>query len=178
MNDLIIFGSAEIAELAYFYFKHDSSYRVVAFTVDDAYAKESTFNKLPLIPFSEIVSNFSPEKYAMHVALSYARLNQLREEKFNQAKSSKYELASYVSSKSAFWQDLNIGENCFILENQTIQPTVKIGNNVMLWSGNHIGHASTIDDHAYISSHVVISGHCKIGKRSFFGVNSTLKDFT
>ena len=47
----------------------------------------------------------------------------------------------------------------------------------MLWSGNHIGHGSTIDSHTYLASHVVISGNCKIGERCFFGVNSTLKDY-
>ena len=46
----------------------------------------------------------------------------------------------------------------------------------MIWSGNHIGHETTIDDHTYISSHVVISGNCKIGKRVFFGVNSSVAD--
>jgi len=43
-----------------------------------------------------------------------------------------------------------------------------------LWSGNHIGHHSTIHDHNFISSHVVISGHCVIESNCFVGVNSTL----
>ena len=47
----------------------------------------------------------------------------------------------------------------------------------MIWSGNHIGHSSKIGDSTYISSHVVISGHCNIGRRNFFGVNSSVKDF-
>ena len=45
----------------------------------------------------------------------------------------------------------------------------------MVW--NHIGHGTIISDHTYISSHVVLSGNCKIGRRCFFGVNSTSKDF-
>ena len=58
------------------------------------------------------------------------------------------------------------GDNCFILEDNTIQPFVSIGNNVTLWSGNHIGHDSTIDDHCFIASHVVVSGHVRVGTRS------------
>ena len=84
----------------------------------------------------------------------------------------------HICSKSVIWDDLEMGDNCFILENQTIQPNVKLGNNVMLWSGNHIGHGAKIRDHAYVSSHVVIAGHCDIGKRCFLGINSTIKDFT
>ena len=132
MKQLIIFGSAEIAELAYYYFSNDSEYRVVAFTVDDSYVESEEFLGLPLIPFSQVNERFPPDQYDMHVALSYTRLNQLRQEKYEQAKLAGYSLASYVCSKSVAWPDLTIGDNCFILENQTIQPTVKIGNNVMI----------------------------------------------
>lgn len=177
MKQLVIFGTAEIAELAYYYFSHDSEYEVVAFTVDDDYVNSETLLGLPVVPFSQIAKRYPPLQYEMHVALSYSRLNQLRQEKYEQTKEKGYTLASYVSSKSVTWPDLTIGDNCFILENQTIQPTVKIGSNVMIWSGNHIGHGSVIGDHTYIASHVVISGHCTIGQRCFFGVNATVRDF-
>jgi sugar O-acyltransferase (sialic acid O-acetyltransferase NeuD family) len=175
---LIIFGTGEIAELAKYYFDHDSDYQVVAFTVDDEYATTDSLLGLPIVPFSKLPETYSPDTVHMHVALSYNKLNQLRQAKYEQAKAAGYTLASYVCSKSTYWDDLIIGDNCFILENQTIQPTVKIGNNVMIWSGNHLGHASTIGDHTYIASHAVIAGHCTIGERCFLGINSTLKDFT
>ena len=178
MKNLVIFGTAEIADLAFYYFTHDSDYQVVAFTVDDAFVDGLDHLGLPVVPFSKVVEQFPPSEVDMHVALSYARLNRLRQEKYEQARAAGYALASYVCSKSVIWSDLDVGDNCFILENQTIQPTVKIGNDVMIWSGNHLGHGSEVGDHTYISSHVVISGHCKIGRRCFFGVNATLKDFT
>ena len=177
-KNIIIFGTAEIAELAYYFFTKDSSYNVVAFTVDDEYLDSNKLIGIPVIAFSEIIDKFPPEENDMHVAISYSKLNQLRQEKYNQAKKSGYKLASYLCSRSVFWDDLEIGDNCFILENQTIQPKVIIGNNVVLWSGNHIGHGTLIRDHVYVSSHVVIAGHCDIGQRSFLGINSTIKDFT
>lgn len=174
---LVIFGSAEIAVLARFYFEHDSDYDVAAFTVDDAYIDGETLEGIPLVPFSQVGDVFSPEDHEMHVALSYRGLNKLRREKYVQAKSAGYRLASYVCSKSATWSDLKIGDNCFILENQTIQPTAEIGNDVMIWSGNHIGHGTRVGDHTYIASHVVISGHVEIGEACFLGVNATVRDF-
>ena len=174
---LVIFGTAEIASLAKFYFTHDSDYDVVTFTVDDDYVDTDNFEGLPVVPFSKIKEKYPPTDYDMHVALSYMKLNQLRAEKYDQAKQAGYNLATYVSSKATTWPDLSVGDNCFILEDQTIQPTVKIGNNVMLWSGNHIGHGTEIDDHTYLASQIVVSGHCKIGKRCFIGVNATLRDF-
>lgn len=178
MTELVIFGNREMASLARFYFENDSDHRVLAFTVDDAYVDADHFDGLPLVPFSEVAQRFPASSHAMHVALSYQKQNRLREEKYGQARAAGYDLVSYVCSKSVTWPDLSTGDNCFILENQTIQPTVRIGNNVMIWSGNHLGHASVIRDHVYIASHVCISGHCDIGERSFLGVNATLKDFT
>ena len=58
----------------------------------------------------------------------------------------------------------------------TIQPFVEIGDNVTMWSGNHIGHHSKICDNAFISSHAVISGGVEVGRNSFLGVNSTIND--
>ena len=174
---LIIFGNAEMASMADFYFSKDSPYEVIAFTIDNEYIKEDLFQGKPLIPFTNIDKIFDPSIYNMHIALSYQNMNKLREKKYHEAKNIGYSLASYLCSKSVFWDDLKHGENCFILENQTLQPGINIGNNVILWSGNHIGHKSIIGDHSYLSSHVVISGHCKIGERCFLGVNSTLRDF-
>ncbi len=176
-KQIVIFGTGEIAELAHYYFKHDSEYEVVAFTADDEYVDSTEFNGLPLIPLTKLVEAYPPAIYDAHVALSYRKLNQIREQKYHTMKDMGYDLVSYVCSKSVTWPDLNIGDNCFILENQTIQPTVSIGDNVMIWSGNHLGHGCSIGDHTYISSHVCISGHVKVGKRCFLGVNAAFADF-
>jgi len=174
---LLIFGSAEIAELARFYFDLDSPYQVVAFVVDDEFYSETTFQGLDVVPWSDALKKYPPSEYSMHVALSYRGHNSLRENKFKQCQSAGYELVSYVSSRATIFPDLKLGSNCFILENQNIQPRVTLEDNVMLWSGNHIGHGSTIKEHAYLASHVVISGHVEIGRRCFIGVNATIRDF-
>jgi len=175
---LVIFGSAEIASLATYYFENDSDYSIAGYTVDDEFVGSDAFEGRPLIPFSSATDRFPPDEHEMFVALSYQGLNRVRRDKYLAAKDAGYRLASYVCSKSATWDDLVIGDNCFILENQTVQPMVSIGDNVMIWSGNHLGHGSVIGEHTYISSHVVISGHCTIGQRCFLGVNATIKDFT
>lgn len=176
-RELILFGTGEIAMLARFYFDEDSRYRVVGFVADDEFVTSDTLQGLPLVRFSQVAERFPPSRVEMHVALSYRRLNRIREDKYRAAKAAGYKLASYVCSRSVTWGDLAIGDNCFILENQTIQPTVRIGSNVMLWSGNHIGHGSQIKDHVYVASHVVLSGHTVIGERCFLGVNATVRDF-
>jgi sugar O-acyltransferase (sialic acid O-acetyltransferase NeuD family) len=176
MARLIIFGAGDIARLAHYYFTRDSEHEVAAFTVDQKYRHGDTFLDLPLSPFEEVVERYPPKDYKMFVALSYAKMNRTRAEKYYQAKASGYELVSYVSSRCSFLTDIPVGDNCFILEYNTIQPFVRIGSNVTLWSGNHIGHDSIIEDHCFLASHIVVSGYVRIHPYCFIGVNATLRN--
>lgn len=173
---LVIFGSGEIAQLAHLYFSIDSEYEVVAFTVDAGYLADKIFCGLPVVAFEEVTTYFPPEEFEFFVALSYSKLNAVRKEKYLAVKAMGYRLASFISSRSTVLNEGRLGENCFIFEDNTIQPFVTIGNNVTLWSGNHIGHHSKIKDHSFIASHVVVSGGVEIGEQCFIGVNATLRD--
>ena len=173
---LIIYGVGETAEIAQEYFKYDSEYEVLAFTVDREYLPEGEVNGLKVFSFEGIEESFPKDEVEMFVAASYNKLNRVRASMFKKAKAKGYRLASYVSSKAFVWHNVKIGENAFIFENNVIQYHVEIGDNVVLWSGNHVGHRTKIEDHCFISSHVVISGFCRIGAYSFLGVNSSFND--
>lgn len=173
---LIIFGSGDIAQVAHFYFSRDSNYSVAAFTVDAAYLQAKELCGLPVVAFEEVSAQYPADTYEMFIALSYAKLNGVRKDKYLAAKHMGYHLATYVSSRATVLNDGAIGDNCFVLEDNTIQPFVTIGNNVTLWSGNHVGHHSRIGSHSFIASHVVISGGVEIGESCFIGVNTTLRD--
>jgi sugar O-acyltransferase (sialic acid O-acetyltransferase NeuD family) len=176
MAKVVVFGASDIARLAHYYFTRDSEHEVVAFTVDNQYRKEDSFMNLPLIDFEKMSQHYPPQEYAMFIAVSYNKMNKIRANKYYQAKEKGYTLVNYISSRCSFLTDHPIGDNCFILEDNTIQPFVTIGSNVTLWSGNHIGHDSSIADHCFISSHVVVSGHVSVGTYCFIGVNATLRN--
>ena len=176
MARLVIFGAGDIARLAHHYFTHDSPHEVAGFVVDRAYRSGDEFLGLPFADAEDVTQRFPPGEYAMFVAISYVHMNAVRAEKYATMKAAGYQLLSYVSSRCSYLSATPPGDNCFILEDNTIQPFVTIGNNVTLWSGNHIGHDSTIEDHCFITSHVVVSGHVRVGTRSFIGVNATLRN--
>jgi sugar O-acyltransferase (sialic acid O-acetyltransferase NeuD family) len=176
MARLLIFGAGDIARLAHRYFTTDSPHEVVAFVVDAGFKTAETLMGLPILDSDEAQARFPPSDCSMFVALSYARMNRLRQERVAAAKARGYSLVSYVSSRCTYLADTPPGENCFILEDNTIQPFVKIGNNVTLWSGNHIGHDSVIDDHCFITSQVVVSGNVHVKSYCFIGVNATLRN--
>jgi sugar O-acyltransferase (sialic acid O-acetyltransferase NeuD family) len=174
-KEIVIFGVSEISELAHFYFETDSEYKVVAFTVDREFKKADSFKGLPIISFEDIEILYPPDLYGMFICLGYSKINQIRKQKYEMIKNKGYELVSYISSKATVLSK-EIGDNAFILEDNTIQPFTKIGNNVVLWSGNHIGHHSEIKDHCFLASHIVVSGGVLIGECCFLGVNATLRD--
>lgn len=176
MIKVIIFGTGDISQIANQYLSKDDRYEVAAFVMDKEYISESEFEGKPVVEFESLNDNYPPENYKLFIPLSYTNINKLREEKFLQSKEKGYECISYISPKSFIADNVTIGENCFIFEDNTLQPYVSIEDNCILWSGNHIGHHSTVRRNCFISSHVVIAGGCDIGRNSFLGVNSTLRD--
>lgn len=173
---LVIIGNTSNARLAHYYFQNDSSYEVVAFSVNRQFISGDEFCSLPVVPLEELSSTYPPDEYDVFVAIGYSKMNQVREELYNTCKAYGYHLPNYISSRCSFLTSEPIGDNNFILEDNTIQPFVSIGSNNVLWSGNHIGHDSVIGDHCFITSHVVVSGFVKIKNNCFLGVNATLRD--
>ena len=174
MAKLVIVGDGETAELAYEYFTHDSEHEVIAFCVEREYAKKERLFDLPVVHFEEVERRYPPAAHKAFVAISYTKLNRVRARLYQQTKRKGYECVSYVSSHAFVWRNAEIGENCFIFENNVVQYAVRLGNNVVLWSGNHIGHQTIIHDNVFISSHVVVSGYCEVGANCFLGVNSSI----
>lgn len=171
---LVILGDSAFAEVAYECFTHDSEYEVVGFAVESAYLAKRELFGLPIVPFEQIEGFFTPEDVDFYAALVYSQLNRLRTRLYHAAKAKGYKPASYISSRAFVWHNVVLGEHSFVFEDNTLQPFVKIGNNVVLWSGNHIGHHSIVQDNCFIASHAVISGFCNIGRNTFLGVNATL----
>ena len=175
-RDVLIFGTGEIAEVVNYYLSFDSTHKVVAFVADEEFLTITEFCGRPVIPRAQVLKEYPTSRYSMFVATGYAGMNQNRRSICAWARLLGYQLISYVSPRATVYGNLIHGDNCLILEDNTVQPFVTLGNNVFLWSGNHIGHHSTIEDDVFVSSHCVVSGNCFIGQASFLGVNCTIQN--
>ena len=176
MKRVVLFGDGQVADLAHFCLTHDSAYEVAAFTVDGAYISAATMRGLPIVPFEEVSSRYPPDDFSLFISIGYSRMNRLRESKYDAARSLGYTLITYISSKATTWPERDIGDNCFIQENTVIQPFARIGNNVTMWSGCHVGHESIIEDHCFLSPHVVVSGNVTVEPNCFLGAGATIRD--
>ena len=175
MSKVVIFGTGKIADQAYFYLTNDSPHEIVAFTVDQAYRKVKENFGLPVVPFEEIEKSYPSSEFKMFVAVGwFAEFNKFRARKYEECKARGYQLISYVSSRASNIGQVAIGDNCFILEFAVIQPGSKVGNDVFIWSGNHIGHHAEIGDHCYIAGNAMISGNTTIEPYCFIGVSATI----
>lgn len=175
MKPLVVFGTGQIAELALHYFRTDSDRDVIALTVDRDFVSGDSRWGLPVIPFEDLGRDLPPQETDIFIALSYSKRNRIRKAKFLAAEAAGYGFATYVSSHATVLSP-NIGRNCFILEDNTVQPFVTIGDDTTLWSGNHIGHHSSVGNHVFIASHVVVSGGVTIEDEVFIGVNATVRN--
>jgi sugar O-acyltransferase (sialic acid O-acetyltransferase NeuD family) len=176
MHKVILFGNGQMASMICFYLRHDSPFEVAAFTVDEEHISEETLLGLPVIPFEEIEHRYPPDEFAMSVPISYRKVNQLRAEKYRQAKAKGYGLINYISSKATTWPGLVIGDNCIILEGCIVQPFAELGNNVIMGCSSLVGHDCVIGDHCFLAPGAVTLGYVRIGPYCFLGANSTVRD--
>ena len=178
LRKVVIFGVSDFASQVSFYLKQDSDFEIVAYTVDAEYNKEKTFLELPVVDFEKVQEIYPPTEFAMFVAIGYNKLNTTRQIKFNEAKTKGYNLISYICSRNSYWNDLQVGENCFIMEGNIFMQNVKIADNVIIAVGNKIGHDTLIEENCFITSNVMMGGFCTIKKNSFIGLSAVIKDKT
>ena len=169
---LVIVGDGETAELAYNYITSDTEYEVVGFSAEAKYMHNHQLLGLPVVAFEELERTFDPKTHWAFVAISYTQLNRLRNRLCQAAKKKGYKLCTYISPHAYIAKDVEIGENCFILENASVQHGAKIGDNVTIWTGSAVGHSSKIGSNCFIATHVAVSGFNEVGENCFLGVNS------
>ena len=173
MKKVVIFGTGELAQRIFFYLK-DSDDQVIAFCANRSKIDKEELLGLPVIAFENIAEKFPPSEFSMFIALAYSEMNKKRTKFFNETKNKGYELYSFVHPSTKIWVEFEMGENCFILANNVIQPFVKIGNNVLIGSNNLISHNTTIGDNCFITSNVTMGGHITMGKNCFVGLSATI----
>ena len=172
----IIYGNGAMARVLYSYARH--SMEISGFTVDDVCIEETatTFLGLPLLPFSTVEHAFDPSDHNMIVAVGYADMNMLREQKSREAAEKGYGFARFVHDSLIIHDGVTIDDNCIILDHVSIHPGCHIGHGTFISSHVSIGHDCQVGPANWINSGVAIAGGCCIGQGCFFGVNASVGD--
>ena len=175
-NEIIIFGTGEFAQEIFLYLEKFSKLKVVAFTIHKEFIKGKKLYEKPIIPFEEIENNYPSNEVSMLICIGFSKMNKKREKIFLEVKNKNYKLENFIHPSNHVWNELEIGENCIILENNVIRPHVRIGNNVIIENNNVISHHCIIKDNCYITSQAIIAGHVTIESNCFLGINCTIRN--
>ena len=176
MDKLIIYGNGSVAEVLHYYLSRDTDFQIAGFTVDRNVIHKDNLLGLPVVPFDEVLESFPPAEVKMIIAVGYVKVNQLRAERFYQAKEMGYQLVSYTSPRASVWSGLEVGENCRIGDQCIISPYSEIGDNVWISSGSIIGHHAVIKDHCYFSSRVSMAGFVTVEPYCYIGINAVIRN--
>jgi len=174
MRPILIFGAGQVAQVfsSYLFMAKVPLY---AFVVDSEFYDKTapTICGVPVRTLDAFIGD--PAVYQFLIGMSFKGLNKPRAEKYAELLKMGYEPALF-SAEDRLVNCQHVGRGTFIMEQNVVQPFAEIGENCILWSGNHIGHHTKIGNHVFIASHAVIGGSCEIGDYSFIGVNATIRD--
>lgn len=175
MRNVIIFGTDQFAELLYFYLQDDKEYNVVAFTVDRQYMKTCELHGKPVICFENIEKEYNPQEYGLFLCIGYNWMNQVREQKYKEAKNKGYKIMSYCHPSSLV-STKDIGEGNIIMEGVIIGAFAKIGKGNVFYAKAHIAHHTIIGDFNFFAISVAVAGNVLIKNNCFFGNNCTVRN--
>ena len=141
---VVIIGAGVVGALAFEYFTYDSPHEVVAFSAEREFITTETFCGLPVVPFDKLAVEYPPIEYQAFVAVSAnpTQLNRVRRRLYGAVKAIGYRCASYISSSAFVSPTAQIGENTIVAEGNSLHHMARVGNNVIMLSGIHVGHGA------------------------------------
>lgn len=173
MEKIVIYGNGKMAAILYQFMRYN--YEVVGFTVDEEVMNnQKTYSGLPLVSFDAVEKHFGVDDHKMIIAIGYINMNNLRVQKYSEARQKGYKFANYIHPSVMIHDDLIIGENNVIFDHVSLQPGASLGHSNYFWSNSVLAHGASVEDGNWVASGVVISGDTKIGSRTFLGVNATI----
>ena len=149
-------------------------FNVVAFTVDRDCIASEIICGLPLIPFDLILQEYPPEDYYMLIAVGFIDMNNVRQDKYFEAKKKGYQFINYIHPSVVRHDSLVMGENNIILDHASLHPFTILGDSNFVSSNTNIGHGCFIGNNNWINAGVSVGGETIIKDNVFLGINSSL----
>ncbi len=176
LQQVIIYGDSDFAELVYYQLETDGRYKILAFTVDESKFEKNTFFGLPVIPFQQLSNHYSTNEVKIFPAIGYSKLNTIREIVISEIEKDGYELLTYISRLAYVGANTKIGDGCFICEFVSIGIHSELGKAIVILPNSRIGHNNNIGDFCYFSNSVSTGGSATFRKNSFIGLHSTIRN--
>lgn len=172
---IAVYGIGSLANKLYEYNKRDGLFDIVCF-IDDKHDLESSYLGLPAMHYNDFKLIYNQQECMVFVAIGYVKCNYYRELVSERVMKDGYDLVNYISPHSRCWEGTIVGKNIFVADNVFVGHGCKLHNGVILYESCTFSHDSEIEQYCFISLSVASGGFTKVGRNSFIGLHSTIKD--
>lgn len=175
MSNIIIFGTNAFSKLMKWYVENDTDNRVIGFTLNSEYVKESSFCGCSVYEFENLKKLFPENNFEILLTVGYSQMNGIREKIFHDCKNSGFKVGSFIhSSVTLFSKD--IGEGNILLENVRVQPFSKIGDGNIIQHFTIVSHEAEVGNFNYFAGNAHVAGLSKVCDRCFVGINAIIQN--
>ena len=169
-----IYGSGglgrEMLELARIINNNNLRWENIIF-IDDADKDGSLINGAEVYKYDEALNKFKNLEITIGIGEPI-----IREKLFNKIKVDNIKAAALIHPGVHIPETTKIGEGATICMNDFISCNVTIGDNVYVQPTANICHDVVLEDGAFISSFCEIAGAAHVGRYSYVGVNSAVRE--
>lgn len=142
--------------------------------IDDTMESDS-FYGLKRFSYEDFKKSYSPAECELFIAQGEPMYKRILREK---VKADGYRLSVFVHPDAQVANTAELGEGCFIDKGACVSSDAKLLGNICMFAYAVIGHDCLVDQDAQISALSNIGGEVKIGRESFVGMSSVIRDKT
>ena len=177
MQKIIIFGSGDQANVILSELKNFKNYKVIGFC-DEKIPVNKIINKKYKLKNLGKFKDISKKLLEKTKGIIGIGENKIRRKmvKTCQKINKNFKWISLISKNAIIDNDVTVGEGTVILSGTVVRNDVKIGKHCLLNSKCSIDHNSVISDFASCGPGVVGGGNVFLGKSSFIGIGSTIRN--
>jgi UDP-perosamine 4-acetyltransferase len=149
-----------------------SEYRLAGI-IDDSHEKGTILYDLEVLgPFGDIGEILSLHSITDAVVCIPENYMDVRKRYFRACKELGLTMPSALHPDAVISKDASFGEGVVVMAGTVINPCVRVGNNVIIFSNATIEHDCIVEDNVYISPGVQLGGHVTIQNNAMLGIGS------
>lgn len=128
----------------------------------------------PIIGDDEDLPKIVNEDITFLITVGHIKSSKIREKLFNLLEILNANIATVISHYAIVSKYSKIAKGTIIMHRAIIGPNTQIGQNCIINTNATIEHDTIIGNNVHVSTHCVINGNCHLKDGTFIGSNSTL----
>lgn len=129
---------------------------------------------LPYLGTDERIFNYDPDDILLVNGLGFTTHSDVRIKIFQMFKERGYRFATLIHDSAVIARDVDIGEGAQIMAGAVLQPSVKVGRNVIVNTRASVDHDCRLEPHVHVAPGSTLCGGVTVGEASYIGAGSVL----